>query len=481
MIIPVILAGGTGTRLWPLSRKTYPKQFIPFYQQQSLFEKTIQRCQVLDDVGPSIVLASREHRFIIEDILGEQSLNVQTTMLEPTGKSTAPAVALAALEAMNTGQDPFLLVLPADHVVMDDKGFAHTVLEGVKAASQDYLVTFGITPRHPETGYGYIKASKAIPGLGASNVEAFVEKPNQSDAKKYVKSGDYYWNSGMFLFKASQYLAQLESHAPNMMAQVMDVWKTKKNQEQVIEFDDETFDVIDADSIDYALMEKTDKACVLPLQSSWFDVGSWASLQDVFPKDAKGNTTYGDVHLMNSKNTLMMSQRRLVTGVGLNDLVVVETPDAVLVADKAQSQAIKPLVEQLSALSRQEVDNHSQVHRPWGYFESLVQGDRFQVKKITVNLGATLSLQLHHHRSEHWVVVEGTARVTRGDEVFLLSENQSTYIPIGVKHRLENIGKIPLKIIEVQSGSYLGEDDIVRFDDDYGRSQVTASVEDETA
>lgn len=477
MIIPIILAGGKGSRLWPLSRESYPKQFIPLMEGRSLFELTVERCQGIEGVCEPIVIASEEHRFILSDLLEKQNVSVSNIILEPSGKSTAPAAALAALCAMEqTGEDPLLLVLPADHIIQDLAGFHHCVLNGLQAARNEYLVTFGVQPSYPETGYGYIHAAKPLPGLPLSKIEAFIEKPELNVAKGFLKSGDYYWNSGMFLFQASTYLKELESYAPDMLEKVRQSWATRQKDDAVIP--GESWQDIHQDSIDYAVMEKTQKGALMPLQSLWHDVGSWSALSDVLPKNSDGNTKVGDVQAKHTHNSLLISKTRMIAAVGLENMVVVETPDCVLVASKNHSQELKPLVAELKEDDRQEAVNHAHVHRPWGSFESIDQGQRYQVKRITVNEGAALSLQMHHHRSEHWVIVKGTARVTRGDEVFILSENQSTYIPIGEKHRLENIGKIPLEIIEVQSGSYLGEDDIVRFDDQYGRSE-TKSLESE--
>lgn len=477
MILPVILAGGKGTRLWPLSRESFPKQLLPLVDGKSLFELTLDRCKAIDEVRPPLIITSEDHRFLLKDLLEQNEEKVLTTILEPQGKSTAPAVALAAMCAMEaTGEDPLLLVLPADHIIDDKDGFVHSVLQGVQAARKGHMVTFGIQPQYPETGYGYIHASKPIPGLSLSKVEAFIEKPELNVAQGFVKSGDYYWNSGMFLFQASAFLAELEKYAPEMLEQVKQAWQTKTQEDDGF-VPGPAWQDIKEDSIDYAVMEKTQMGALFPLQSTWQDVGSWSALSDVLTKNEEGNTKVGDVFAKDTHQSLLVANKRMIAAVGLKDIVVVETPDVVLVADKNHSQALKPLVSHLKEMGRKEVINHSHVHRPWGSFESIDQGARYQVKRITVNVGAALSLQMHHHRSEHWVVVRGTARVTRGEEVFLLSENQSTYIPIGEKHRLENIGKIPLEIIEVQSGSYLGEDDIIRFDDQYGRSAGVESVE----
>lgn len=472
MIIPVILAGGSGSRLWPLSRESFPKQFIPLYEDASLFQRTLERCQGLEEVSPSILIANESHRFLVHDLLQKHSFPIQCTLLEPAPKSTAPAVALAALCALEqTQEDPLLLVLAADHVIEDTAGFHHSVIQGVQAARQGYLVTFGIQPQYPETGYGYIHAEQPLPGLSVAKVSAFKEKPSRAEAEQLIKQGGHYWNSGMFLFRASEYLAELARLQPEMMDSLEAAWKHKKCDDTFLIPERHSWDAVEGESIDYAIMEKTEKAVLLPLQSNWCDVGSWDALSQVMTKDKDGNTKIGDVQSKETHNSLIFAQRRLVATLGLDNMVVVETPDVLFVADKNHSQSVKELVQHLRNSDRKEVLHHSQVHRPWGSFESVDQGERYQVKRIKVNVGAQLSLQMHHHRSEHWVVVRGTARVTRGDEVFMLSENQSTYIPIGVKHRLENIGKIPLEIIEVQSGSYLGEDDIHRFEDQYGRTQ----------
>ncbi len=480
MIIPIILAGGKGSRLWPLSRETYPKQFIPLIDGENLFQLTLDRCSKVEDVQSSIVITSEEYRFILSDLLEGQSHAIMSTILEPCGKSTAPAAAFAAMCAIEqTGEDPLLLVLPADHIIEDATGFQHSVLQGIQAARHGHLVTFGVQPAYPETGYGYIHAPKPLPGYSLSKIEKFIEKPELSLAQSFVKSGEYYWNSGMFLFQASTFLSELEILAPDLLDAVRRAWQGRRCDGKTISPGEAWADIRE-DSIDYAVMEKTKNGALMPLQSIWHDVGSWSALSDVLPKNADGNTKIGDVQTKDSHNSLFVTDKRMIAAIGVNDIVVVETPDVVFVADKKHSQSLKPLVAHLKSLQRSEVINHAHVHRPWGSFESIDQGERYQVKRITVNVGASLSLQMHHHRSEHWVVVTGTARVTRGDEVFLLSENQSTYIPIGEKHRLENIGKIPLEIIEVQSGAYLGEDDIVRFDDEYGRTQPIVSQEDES-
>ncbi|AWH48218.1 mannose-1-phosphate guanylyltransferase/mannose-6-phosphate isomerase [Stenotrophomonas sp. SAU14A_NAIMI4_5] len=464
-IQPVILSGGSGTRLWPLSREAYPKQFLPLAGQLTMLQATWQRVAPIASRGP-LVIANEEHRFVAAEQLQQVGAEPAAIILEPVGRNTAPAIAVAALEATHDGADALLLVLPSDHVITDEAAFRSAVQAAASAAEAGKLVTFGIVPTGPETGYGYIKAAD---GQGLRAVERFVEKPDLDTASGYVASGQYYWNSGMFLFKASRYLQELERLQPAMLAGSRTAWQQSRRDTDFTRLDKDAFTAVPSDSIDYAVMEKTADAVVIPLDAGWNDVGSWTALRDVSQQDGDGNAHQGDVIAIDCRNTYAYGQR-LVAMVGLDDVIVVETDDAVLVGKADRMQEVKTVVAQLKADGRSEATWHRKVYRPWGAYDSIDNGERFQVKRITVKPGGTLSLQMHHHRAEHWIVVSGTAEVTRGDEVILLSENQSTYIPLGVTHRLRNPGKLPLELIEVQSGSYLGEDDIVRFEDTYGRS-----------
>ncbi|WP_367345033.1 mannose-1-phosphate guanylyltransferase/mannose-6-phosphate isomerase [Stenotrophomonas bentonitica] len=464
-ILPVILSGGSGTRLWPLSREAYPKQFLALAGEQTMLQATWERVAPIAG-RPPLVVANEEHRFVAAEQLQQLGVQPQAILLEPVGRNTAPAIAVAALEATLEEGDPVLLVLPSDHVIADEEAFRAAVLSALPAAREGKLVTFGIVPTGPETGYGYIKASS---GGAVRAVDRFVEKPDAETALQYVQSGEYFWNSGMFLFKASRYLAELERLHPEMLAASRNAWQLARRDTDFTRLDKDAFAAVPADSIDYAVMEKTSDAVVVPLDAGWNDVGSWTALRDVSAQDADGNAHHGDVIAIDCRNTYAYGER-LIALVGLDDVIVVETDDAVMVGRSDRMQEIKQVVAKLKADSRPEATWHRKVYRPWGAYDSIDNGERFQVKRITVKPGGTLSLQMHHHRAEHWVVVSGTAEVTRGDEVILLGENQSTYIPLGVTHRLRNPGKLPLELIEVQSGSYLGEDDIVRFEDTYGRS-----------
>ncbi len=462
-ILPVILSGGSGTRLWPLSREAYPKQFLALAGEQTMLQATWQRVAPIAGHAP-LVVANEEHRFVAAEQLQQLGVQPQAILLEPMGRNTAPAIAVAALEAMRQGDDAVLLVLPSDHVIADEEAFRAAVLRALPAAEAGKLVTFGIVPSGPETGYGYIKAT----GDGdARPVDRFVEKPDAQTAQQYVQSGEYFWNSGMFLFKASRYLAELEKFNPAMLATSRSAWQQARRDADFTRLDKDAFDAVPSDSIDYAVMEKTADAVVVPLDAGWNDVGSWTALRDVSQQDADGNAHHGDVIAIDCRNTYAYGDR-LIALVGLDDVIVVETDDAVMVGRSDRMQEIKQVVARIKDAGRPEATWHRKVFRPWGAYDSIDNGARFQVKRITVKPGATLSLQMHHHRAEHWIVVSGTAEVTRGDDVLLLTENQSTYIPLGVTHRLKNPGKLPLELIEVQSGSYLGEDDIVRFEDTYG-------------
>ena len=464
-IYPVILSGGSGTRLWPLSRESHPKQFLPLAGRQTLLQATWARVRGVTSLAP-IVVANGEHRFMVSEQLRQVGCKPGTVLLEPNGRNTAPAIAAAALQAVADESDPLLLVLPSDHVIRDGDAFREAVAKAADAAETGQLVTFGIVPTGPETGYGYIKASA---GEGACPVEQFVEKPDLETAKQYVAAGTYYWNSGMFLFKASRYLEELGRLQPQMLAACKAAFERAKRDEDFVRLDKDAFAACPSDSIDYAVMEKTEAAMVVPLDADWNDVGSWAALWEVAEQDGDGNAHRGDVIASGCRNTLAWGDGRLVALLGLEDIVVVDTDDTVLVAHKDRVQEVKEIVGRLKAQGRSEANLHRKVYRPWGAYDSIDMGERHQVKRITVKPGASLSLQMHHHRAEHWIVVSGTAEVTCGDKVLLLTENQSTYIPLGVTHRLRNPGKLPLELIEVQSGSYLGEDDIVRFEDVYGR------------
>ncbi|AOS97185.1 Mannose-1-phosphate guanylyltransferase 1 [Microbulbifer aggregans] len=468
MLLPVIMAGGSGSRLWPLSRQLFPKQFLPLTGEQTMLQETCARLDGLDH-QPPLIICGDDHRFTVAEQLREAKEGHSGIVLEPAGRNTAPAVALAALRATTGGEsDPLLLVLAADHVIRDVAAFQDAVNKAIPHAEQGKLVTFGIVPTGPETGYGYIRRN-ADSGDTAFAVEEFVEKPDLATAEQYVASGDFYWNSGMFLFRASRYLEELKAHRPDMLAACEQSMTGAAIDIDFVRPSQESFLACPDDSIDYAVMEKTRDAVVVPMDCGWSDVGSWSALWEVSDKDDNGNTARGDVILQDSKGCYVQSDSKLIATVGLEDVVVVESDDAILVAAKDRVQDIKKVVNQLKAENRSEAQVHRKVYRPWGFYDSVDAGDRFQVKRIVVKPGAKLSLQMHHHRAEHWIVVSGTAMVTNGDKEILVTENQSTYIPLGVTHRLENPGSIPLELIEVQSGSYLGEDDIVRFEDQYAR------------
>lgn len=471
MIIPVILSGGSGTRLWPLSRETYPKQFLPLVKQSTMLQDTALRVLGVEAMAAPMVVCNEQHRFMVAEQLRSIGIHPSAIVLEPVGRNTAPAVAVAALHAQNqhSDSDPLLLILPADHVIADVSGFRAAIAQVAAQAQAGSLITFGIVPNAAETGYGYIKAGASLNSQGIYAIERFVEKPDQATAETYLQSGDYYWNSGMFLLRASAFLAELERLAPAMLAACQQALETGHASRDFLWLNETAFAACPKDSIDYAVMEKTAQGAVMPLAVGWNDVGSWSALWEVGERDMAGNVERGDVVNIDSRDSYIDATSRLVATIGVEDLVIVETPDAVLVAKRDRVQEVKQIVDSLKISARPEGHLHRKVYRPWGYYDSIDFDQRFQVKRIAVNPGASLSSQMHHHRAEHWVVVRGTARVTRGDEVFLLTENQSTYIPVGVRHRLENPGKIPLEIVEVQSGSYLGEDDIVRYADVYGR------------
>jgi len=480
MLIPVILSGGSGTRLWPLSRELYPKQLLPLVSKGTMLQETLARLEGVPGVGAPLVVCNESHRFLVAEQLLERGTRPQAILLEPVGRNTAPAVAIAAMAAVADGPadkaqaDPVLLILPADHVIRDVRAFQAAVAAGRKAAEGGKLVTFGVVPTKPETGYGYIRRSGGASGSAAFfPIAQFVEKPDLSTAQRYVESGEYFWNSGMFMFRASTVLEELRKLAPAIYEACAQAYTAAKRDLDFTRLPAKEFGAGPSDSFDYAVMEKTQHGVVVPLDAGWSDVGSWSALHEAIAGDERGNVRIGDVLTVDAEGCYLQSTSRLVAAVGLEDHVVVETKDAVLVAPKSRVQDVKELVAQLKKQGRYESSLHREVFRPWGSYDSIDHGERFQVKRLTVKPGASMSLQMHHHRAEHWIVVAGTARITRGEDTFLLEENQSTYIPLGTKHRIENPGKIPLHIIEVQSGTYLGEDDIVRFEDRYGREGQT--------
>lgn len=469
MILPVIMAGGSGSRLWPLSRSLYPKQFLSLggaNSDDTMLQATLARLSGLP-IDKPITICNEDHRFIVAEQL-RTSGNAGPIILEPVGRNTAPAIALAAGVASAENNDPLLLVLAADHVILDQEAFTESINKAIPLAEQGKLVTFGIVPTEPHCGYGYIKrGDEAQDGFVVST---FVEKPDIETAKSYLDSGEYYWNSGMFLFKASRFLDELTLHRPDIAEACRKALSDTSTDMDFIRVNKEEFVKCADESVDYAVMEKTQDAVVVPMDAGWNDIGSWSALWDVAEKDEHKNATTGDVITHDSSGCFAHANERLVAMVGLEDVVVVDTKDAVLVAAKDRVQDVKKIVEKLKAEERSESRIHREVYRPWGKYDSINSGERYQVKRITVNPGAKLSVQMHHHRAEHWVVVSGTAKVTNGENTFLVTENESTYIPVGVVHALENPGKVPLELIEVQSGSYLGEDDIVRFEDKYGRA-----------
>lgn len=469
MLHPVILSGGSGTRLWPLSRAALPKQLLPLASERSMFQETVLRLEGLPGVGRPLVVCNNEHRFLIAEQLREIGVEPLGLFLEPVGRNTAPAAAVAALRLVQQNPDAVMLLLPADHLIRDVPAFHAAVAEGLKAVGCGCLVTFGIVPDAPETGYGYIQQGRALEGAPAYRVRRFVEKPDLASAEGFVAAGDYLWNSGMFLFSCRQFLDELKVHRPDILAACEQALAASHKDLDFCRLDQVAFAACPADSIDCAVMEKTAHAAVVPANIGWNDIGAWSALWEVGEKDGGGNVSRGDVWLDGVKNSLVRAESRLVAVLGVADLLVVETADAVLVADRGRAQEVKKVVEHLKAAKRCEHECHARVFRPWGWYEGVDAGERFQVKRIAVKPGAALSLQLHHHRAEHWIVVRGTARVTRGEDTFLVSENESTFIPLGTRHRLENPGKVPLEMIEVQSGGYLGEDDIVRIEDSYGR------------
>ena len=465
-VIPVILCGGAGTRLWPLSRELYPKQLLSLVNDFSLLQNTVTRCAGHPDIADPILVCNEEHRFLVAEQLREINIHAARIILEPEGRNTAPAVALAAHEALKE-EDAILVVLPSDHVIQKEEVFLAALTRAIHFASQDELVTFGVVPDRPETGYGYIRKGAGIED--AFRVDKFVEKPDKARALEFFQSGLYYWNSGMFVFKASEYLAELGRQKPGIAQAMVKATSHVASDLDFTRVDEQAFRASPSDSIDYAVMEHTMNAVVVPLDAEWSDIGSWDALWKISEKDEHNNTLVGDVVVNGVENSYVWAENRLVSVVGLSDVVVVETADAVMVASQDQAQDVKSVVNYLKEDGREERTLHRKVYRPWGYYEGVDAGPAFQVKRISVNPGASLSLQLHHHRAEHWVVVNGVATVTIGEETFELSKNQSCYIPAETQHRLQNLTESELEIIEVQSGSYLGEDDIVRFDDNYGR------------
>lgn len=475
MIKPVILAGGSGTRLWPLSRKLYPKQFLQLIENHTLLQCTLLRLADIEGVGTPIIICNEAHRFIVAEQLREIDIEAQAIVLEPVGRNTAPALAVAALMATQQQQDPSLLALPADHFIENQSGFVETIMQGIRFAEQGRLVTFGIVPNAPETGYGYIRKGDRLTadhdndGAAVWKIDEFVEKPDPETAQAYLASGSYCWNSGMFIFKASRFLDELDVHVPDIVEDCQAAIAQGHADLDFFRLDRTAFKACTAVSIDYAVMEKTDSGVMVALQTQWNDLGSWEALWQAGQKDTNNNVITGDVCLENVQDCYIHAASRLVTAVSLSKHVIVETQDAVFVAPRDQVQQVKALVDHLKDRQRPEAHSHKKAYRPWGSYEDVENNSRFAIKRVTVNPKAKLSLQKHLHRAEHWVVVSGTALVTKGDEQFILKEDQSTYIPLGMVHRLENPGKIPLELVEVHSGSYLGEDDIVRLDDVYGR------------
>ncbi|MFN9644449.1 MAG: mannose-1-phosphate guanylyltransferase/mannose-6-phosphate isomerase [Cyanobacteriota bacterium] len=472
-LIPLLLCGGTGTRLWPLSRASYPKQYwaLAGESDATLLQQTHQRLAGLPGLAPPILVCNEDHRFIVAEQMRQIDVDPAAILLEPVGRNTAPAVTVAALQATARGEDPLLLVLSADHVIRREECFRQTVAAGMAAAAAGQLVTFGIVPTAPETGYGYIESAEALNPLQPVPIARFVEKPDLATAERFLSTGRFTWNSGMFLFRASAILAELERLAPEVVSACRSALDHDTADLDFLRLEREAFAGCPSVAIDVAVMERTDRGCVLPLDAQWSDVGSWSALWETADRDSEGNVLRGRVISRDSRNCYLRSEHRLVVGLGVDDLVVVETDDVVLVAHRDRAQDVKSIVGQLERQGAPESKAHRRIYRPWGYYDGVVEGVRWQVKKIQVKPGASLSLQMHHHRAEHWVVVKGTALVEKDGVQELLAENQSTYIPLGSRHRLINPGKIPVELIEVQSGPYLGEDDIVRFDDRYGRAE----------
>ena len=468
-IVPVILSGGSGTRLWPLSREHYPKQLLAMAGELTMLQETAMRLDGAAEQAPALIVCNEEHRFLVAEQLRQIDRMPQDILLEPFGRNTAPALTLAALAVTAREPGAIMLVMPADHVIRDRAVFHAAVQKGRDEALAGRLVTFGIVPTQPETGYGYIRKGPVLATGGVYEVGDFVEKPDVATARAYLDSGEFLWNSGIFMMTAARWLEEIRRFRPDIADACVAASQAGKRDMDFFRIDKEAFGRCPSESIDYAVMEKTDNAVVIPLDAGWSDIGAWSSLWEVSQRDADGNVQQGDVMALDTHNALLIAQHRFVAAVGLEDVIVVETADAVLVAHKDHAQEVKTVVAELKKRKRTEHLMHRRVYRPWGHYEGIDVGERFQVKRITVNPGAALSLQMHHHRAEHWIIVKGTARVTRDDEVSILGENQSTYIPLGTKHRLENPGAMPLEMVEVQSGGYLGEDDIVRFEDKYNR------------
>lgn len=466
MILPVIMAGGSGTRLWPLSRGSYPKQFLALSGEQTMLQSTLSRLDGLNH-SPAMLICNEEHRFVAAEQLRQLGAKHSGIFLEPAGRNTAPAIALAAFKAIEQGEDPLLLVLAADHVINDITAFQYSVNQAAELAKENKLVTFGIVGNTPETGYGYIKRGQQFDT--GFVVDAFVEKPDVTTAKQYIQSGDYYWNSGMFLFKASCYLTELKKYRSDIYEACKKAMQVQNDDMDFVRVDKKAFEECPEESIDYAVMEHTKDAVVVPMDAGWSDVGGFAALWEISHKDEYGNVFTGDIKAIDTKNTLIFGEDKLIATVGVEDLIIVNTKDAVLIAHRNESQKVKVIVQQLKDDQRSEAKSHREVYRPWGKYDSVDCGERFQVKRITVKPGAKLSVQMHHHRAEHWIVVSGTAKVQIDSIEQFVTENESVYIPITAVHALENPGKVDLELIEVQSGSYLGEDDIVRFEDRYGR------------
>ena len=470
MLYPVILSGGSGTRLWPLSRAALPKQFLPLVTDKTMFQETLLRLQGFPEMAAPLLICNNEHRFLAAEQLREINIQPLSLILEPLARNTAPAVAVAAFAAQAKDPAATLLVLPADHLIQDTSGFHAAIREAVALAQQDKLVTFGITPNAPATGFGYIERGASLKDASNSfTVARFVEKPNLETARQFLAAGSFFWNSGMFVFKASVYLSELQRLRPNIYAAAQLAWQQSTHDMDFCRLDEAAFSACPSDSIDYAVMERTQAAAMVTVDIGWSDIGSWSSLAEVSTLDDRGNAVRGDVFAAETSNSYIRAESRMVAAIGVKDIVIVETADAVLVMHKDFAQDVKKAVEYLKQAERTEHLIHRRVYRPWGYYEGIDVGEHFQAKRIMVKPGCKLSLQMHHQRAEHWVVVSGKARVTRGEDLLVLYANQSTYIPLGVKHRLENIGEEPLYLIEVQSGEYLGEDDIVRFEDDYKR------------
>ena len=469
MLQPVIIAGGSGTRLWPLSRQLYPKQFLPLVGDKTMLQVTLERLQGLN-CAPPIIVCNEDHRFIAAEQLRLSDTEHHGIILEPCGRNTAPAICLAALLAKDIDPNATLLVLPADHHMDDPQAFVAAVKAAQEAAASGALITFGITPNHAATGYGYIKSAAPLTGDQPQKISEFIEKPNLERAEELIASGDYLWNSGIFMFRGDAFLKDLQTLRPDIYSACLQSWQTSAVDMDFVRPDSNLFSACPAESIDYAVMEKTANAMVMPMDPQWNDLGSWSSLLDLLPKNAQGNVEIGDTMSIDSCNNYIRGDNKLITTLGISDLVIVDTKDALLVAHKDHVEKVKQLVDQLKTEQRSEYIHHREVYRPWGKYDSMDQGSRFQVKRITVKPEAKLSVQMHHHRAEHWVVVSGTAKVSIDNVERLICENESVYIPIGAVHSLENPGKIPIELIEVQSGTYLGEDDIVRFDDRYGRA-----------